>query len=328
MQSNRERGKQMGKLDIAEGRTDMHLILPENLKLVTEKNDPLFDERVNMPLDEALVLNVMMFGVKEPVLVRKDGDVLKVVAGRQRVRAATEANKRLVKAGKEPMAIRCVMERGTDDVMLGIMILENEARIDDDPMVRAEKLQRYMAMGKTEEEAAITFNKPLAGIKMLLKLLDCSPKVQKAVTTGKVSASAAAKISELERSAQDEALDEALADVEPGKQATFAKVYNKVQETKVKKGVQNKKVKGAVFVTDNHLTRKQVKKFYTEHKEFLSEDAIFTIKWVLEGKQYGVIGDAAKKKLEKSSLSSVLAEDDKDAEVMNVKAGTVTKKSA
>lgn len=317
----------MGKLDIAQGRTDMHLILPDKLTLVTDKADPLFDERVNMPLDEALVLNIMMYGVKEPVLVRKDGDFLKVVAGRQRTRAAIEGNKRLVAAGKEPMAVRCVMERGTDDVMLGIMILENEARVDDDPVTRAKKLQRFIDMGKSEEEAAVTFGKPLTHIKMMLKLLDLSPKVQKAVSNGSVSASAAAKISELDTTKQEEALEAALKDTEPGKQATFAKVYNKVQETKAKHGVVNKKsgaAGSAAFKTNNSLSRKEVKKFYQEHRDFLPEDAVSAIKWMLEGKKYGCIGAAVEKKQAHSSIASVLDDDMKDAEVLNLKNGKLT----
>ena len=147
------------KLEQATGRSDLFLVPPTELTIVTDKADPLFDERINMPLDENLVRNIMMYGVKEPVLIRRDGKDLKVVAGRQRTRAAIEANKRLVKEGKEAMSVRCIIERADDATMFGIMISENEARQDDDALPpRRRPLRRRLC-----SPAASLTGRPAAG---------------------------------------------------------------------------------------------------------------------------------------------------------------------
>jgi ParB family chromosome partitioning protein len=45
---------------------------PENLHLVTDKTHPLYDERIHLPISEAMVLNIMDQGVLEPIIVWKD----------------------------------------------------------------------------------------------------------------------------------------------------------------------------------------------------------------------------------------------------------------
>jgi ParB-like chromosome segregation protein Spo0J len=193
-----------------------------------------------------------------------------VVAGRQRTRAAIEANKRLVKEGAEPMSVRCVLEKADDATMLGIMISENEARANDDALTRAEKLQRFMAMGKSKEEAAIAFCKPMTQIAALLKVGDCSPKVRAALKAEKISLSVAAKLSELEREAQDEQLAEAITSGE----TSFKKVYKKVQ----------KKTGGK---HSDAPSKKEVKAIVEAFKGILSKDAHDALRWVLDGSEHG-----------------------------------------
>ena len=112
-------------------RANMFMVEPEQLTLVTDENHPLYDPRVHLPVDDNLVRNIMAFGVKEPILVRKNGVEFEVVAGRQRTKAAIEGNKRLAKEGKEPMRVRAIIERGDEADMFGVMILENELRQDN-----------------------------------------------------------------------------------------------------------------------------------------------------------------------------------------------------
>ncbi|HBZ8892853.1 TPA: hypothetical protein MNB12_005465, partial [Klebsiella pneumoniae] len=45
---------------------------PENLHLVTDKTHPLYDERVHLPIEEGMVLNIAELGVLEPIIVWKD----------------------------------------------------------------------------------------------------------------------------------------------------------------------------------------------------------------------------------------------------------------
>ena len=87
----------------ASGKTNVLNFEPENLHLVTDKTHPLYDERVHLPIEEGMVLNIAELGVLEPIIVWKDPEtgLSCVVDGRQRVRHTLEANKRLLKEGKE-----------------------------------------------------------------------------------------------------------------------------------------------------------------------------------------------------------------------------------
>src|ERR1700743_1127639 len=80
----------------ATGSTNLLLFDPKDLTIVTDERSPLYDERVDLPVDEALVDSIVDQGVLEAILVRKNPETGKteVVNGRQRGRATVEANKR------------------------------------------------------------------------------------------------------------------------------------------------------------------------------------------------------------------------------------------
>ncbi len=200
----------------AQGRFDGLWFDPEDLTIANNTEHELFDERIARPVDEDLVRSVMRFGVLQPVLVTKQSagkgekPVVLVVTGRQRVRAACEANKRLVAAGKEPVKVPAVPAR-TDD-FLGVMITENELRSDDAPMVKARKLQRYLALGRTEEEAAIAFGVSRESLRQWKLLVELHPKVQKAVDRRELPAHVATKMHGIAYDAQPEALEKMRAE--------------------------------------------------------------------------------------------------------------------
>ncbi len=81
----------------ANGKTNVLMFEPEKLHLVTDKTHLLYDERINLPIDEGMVLNIKELGVLEPIIVWKDPEIglTCVVAGRQRVKHTLEANKLL-----------------------------------------------------------------------------------------------------------------------------------------------------------------------------------------------------------------------------------------
>jgi ParB family chromosome partitioning protein len=190
---------------------------PSSLILVGLDTDegpehPLYDERVFLNPDEALVKNVMVYGVIEPVLVHKDPDgrVL-VVAGRQRVRAAREANRRLAREGKAELLIPVMTRRGEQNSLMGIMVSENEHRFGDQPLVKARKASRFLGMGHSEAEAAVAFGVSIQTLHAWLRLLELDPALVKAVERGEVSASQALESagagSEAQRLLAEEAKD-------------------------------------------------------------------------------------------------------------------------
>lgn len=172
---------------------------------------PLYDERINDPLDENMVRNIMWQGVIEPIIIRKDGEACQVVAGRRRVRHAREANRRLLEQGREPIRILAINRRGSDAEMAGVMISENEVRKDDGPLAKAKKavglMERY---GWSSSEAAVAFGVDEQTIRIWQRLLDCDDKVLSAVEQGKLSASAALPLAKLPREQQRDELSSAI----------------------------------------------------------------------------------------------------------------------
>lgn len=108
----------------ASGKTNVLMFEPENLFLVTDKTHPLYDERINLPIDEGMVLNIKELGVLEPIIVWKDPENGRscVVVGRQRVRHTLEANKLLLKEGKTPLLVPGVVKRGSAYQMAKYMV--------------------------------------------------------------------------------------------------------------------------------------------------------------------------------------------------------------
>lgn len=193
------------------GRSDLLYFDPDDLVLVTDKSHPLYDERVSLPLDESMVKNIMVKGVIEPVTVRKNGEadgkpIVEIVFGRQRVKNAREANRRLTAEGKQPIRVPGVFKRGDDGDLFGLMISENEIRKDDSPVNRAKKIQRYLDMGRSVEDAAVTFGLEVQSVKNILGILDCADDVQKAMEQGQVPASAAKEFAKMPRERQEETL--------------------------------------------------------------------------------------------------------------------------
>jgi ParB family chromosome partitioning protein len=202
-------------------RDDVLWFHPEDLVVVTDKSHPLYDSRAELPLDEAMVKSIMADGVLEPVLVRKNGQrkngtpLVEVLAGRQRVKNACEANRRLRAKGKEPVLVPAITRRGEDGDLFGVMITENEVRKDNGPMERARLCARYMRFGKSEEQAAVRFGVTETTIRSWLALLELSKDAQEAVERGELTASVAVKLAKLPREEQPAVLEKLKADGEP-----------------------------------------------------------------------------------------------------------------
>jgi len=206
----------MGKQALEGTRLNAFAVDPDNLVVIgwdtkDGPEHPLYDERAQLPISEEMVNSIMLLGILEVVLVRKNGEAIEVVAGRQRVKNAREANKRLKKAGNELVRVPCMVRKGDDGTLLGVSISENEIREGDPLTVKAAKLERYLATGKSEEEAAIVYGVSLQSIRNWRKISDLDPSVVKAIEGGKVKASAAWNLASLPRDEQKAELEKQLS---------------------------------------------------------------------------------------------------------------------
>lgn len=184
----------------ADGSTSLLSFYPEKLTIVTDQAHPLYDERHKLPFDEATVKNMMAFGVLEPIIVTRDtesGAVL-VVDGRQRVKNATEANRRLDEQGRPLLLVPATTRKGDDSAtLMGVMVATNELRQADPPLVRAAKMQRMKNLGQDDEAVAVAFGCTAKTVEATLCLLDCSKPVQKAVEGGFIGITDAKYLSRL-----------------------------------------------------------------------------------------------------------------------------------
>jgi ParB family transcriptional regulator, chromosome partitioning protein len=185
----------------AEGKTNILLFKPEDLRLVSKESESLFDPRVTQELTEEFINNVDFHGILQPIIVRKNTETghVEVVAGRQRVRAAIEVNKRRKKRGDGNRLLRvpATIKRGDDLSMMAAMGSENEARVDNTPMQKAQFAQRMLSRGATEGDIATVMMCSQATVKNLLGLLEAPKAVRSAVETGKISAAVGYKLARM-----------------------------------------------------------------------------------------------------------------------------------
>ncbi len=178
--------------------------------MVTDPNSPLYDDRVHEPFDEKLVRNIMHLGVHQSISVwvnTETGDP-EVVAGRRRVKAAREANRRLVEQGSEPLRVKGTIQRGTPGKLTSVMISENEIRKEDSPLGRARKMQRMFDLGMSEDDVAIAFGCSSQTIRDGVMLLDATQAVQDAVENKEIGIGAAVSLSQQAPAVQREKIAE------------------------------------------------------------------------------------------------------------------------
>ncbi len=183
----------------AQGKTNVLLFDPEDLHLVTEPDHPLFDERVHLPIHEPTVLNMMHQGVLQAITINKNPETgrVEVVDGRQRVKNAREANKRLRAKGCEPIMVPGIPRRADAADLAGVMVSSNELRQSDTPIGRAKKMAALQRLGKDEDALAVLFGCTKATVRKTISLLDLTVAAQVAVDAGVVTLAQAAEVGKL-----------------------------------------------------------------------------------------------------------------------------------
>jgi len=204
----------------ASGKTNLLLFDPDDIILVEDKSHPLYDERVHLPVDERLVLLMMEIGFFDPIIIWKDPEDDKVycVDGRQRTKAAREANKRLKKQGAPLLRVSALPRSGSskETSLMGVMAASNELRKANKPLHKAALMARMLERGSTEEELVMFFGVSKATIKNMLSLNECTAAVRKAIEHKRIPISLAYDIARLPAAEQKERLEKVLATLENG----------------------------------------------------------------------------------------------------------------
>jgi len=242
---------------------------------------PLHDERVDLELDEGLVCNVMLIGVRQAITVREEAGKCYVIDGRQRVRAAREANRRLKAEGEPEMKVKATTECDDDKGVMGVSVALNEHRQNDPVMVKVRKAARLLKFNLTVEEIAVQMNKSTTTIRNYLALAEADPAVHKAIKEGKLTPTGGIEIAAKPRGEQADLVDALERQVQREAVAGVANASTpppKVTETTVQAALPRKVQPG--------VKRSWIKKaLKTEAAKDLSDDNREVLEWFAFGKE-------------------------------------------
>lgn len=151
-----------------------------------------FDEEKMQQLTDS----IKEHGVVQPLIVKKDGDMYKLIAGERRWRAARMAGLKTVPAITREFTEREIME---------ISLIENIQREDLNPMEEAIAYQKLIdEFNLTQEEIAKRIGKSRSSIANTLRLLKLDERVKSYVTDGVISAGHARALASIAPIMQDD----------------------------------------------------------------------------------------------------------------------------
>lgn len=126
-----------------------------------------------------LAESIKQHGVVQPLIVQKEGNSYKIVAGERRWRAARMAGLQTV-----PVIVRDL----TDKQIMEIALIENLQREDLNPIEEAEAYERLInEFGMTQEEVSVTVGKSRPAITNSMRLLSLDEKIKEKLVSGEIS---------------------------------------------------------------------------------------------------------------------------------------------
>jgi len=202
---------------IDSSRTDMWWAAPEGIRIAgidtpVDEADSLYDERNKLPLTDRFVASVDQLGIADVINIVVRNNEPFALNGRQRLRAAREANRLRVARGATPMRVRVLMSPETDPETQFLMARTlNAFRQYDGPLQIARNFKRAEAhFGTTAEKYAASEDMSVATLRGYITLLDkASPLLLQAVDTGAIDPTKAMQIARLPESEQGAALESA-----------------------------------------------------------------------------------------------------------------------
>lgn len=126
-----------------------------------------------------LAESIKQHGVVQPLIVQRDGDVYKIVAGERRWRASRLAGLQTVPAIVRDLSNKQVME---------IALIENLQREDLNPVEEAEAYDKLISdFNMTQEEISATVGKSRPAIANSLRLLSLQDKIKTRLIAGEIT---------------------------------------------------------------------------------------------------------------------------------------------
>lgn len=159
----------------------------------------IFDEEKLQELADS----IKEYGVVQPLVVRRKGKKLELVAGERRLRAA-----KLAGIKKVPVLLRDY----TDTQMMEIALVENIQRHDLNPIEEAQGIRQLMQeCGLTQEQAAAKVGRSRAAVANILRLLNLAQKVQDYISSNVLTMGQAKQLAGLPEKQQLEVAESIIA---------------------------------------------------------------------------------------------------------------------
>ena len=228
----------------------------------------LFQRRVKNPPKDSLVRSIVKYGVIKPVEFEREppsaafpkGRIL-VVDGRNRIKAARRAlvilREQVEQAGGDPskveLFIKGIPRKGSEADLASLMHVSNSHHQEYRPSDEAEAVQRLLAYQLDRETICVTLGLTKAQLKDREAFLGLSLALQNAVDDGKMSISAAVKMSGMSKADQTKELAEYEA---RGERPTVKHVAGKVREAAGKAPVEtpSQKLQRVRGIVDRYFT--------------------------------------------------------------------------
>jgi len=204
-------------------RVNGFFLLPEEVVIIGLDTDdgpehPNYDPRINIPVLDEDVANVLVHGVLKPGLIRKEqlsgGKSRAIVLdGRQRVRWARAANAKLREsysgAELEKRLIRVPFipkqQVGDANAQMRMGVAANRYKASDF-MMKAEEANRMLSRGISKKDVAIDFGVSPQALDQWLQVLTLGKKMQDMVRSGTMSPSTAIQYSDMSEEEQDKVI--------------------------------------------------------------------------------------------------------------------------
>lgn len=128
---------------------------------------------------EDLASSIKKHGIIQPLIVHKEGNTYRIIAGERRWRAAKKAGLKV---------IPIIEKEVTDREVLELALIENIQREDLNPIEEAEAYERLKTeYSLTQDALAEIMSKGRADIANSLRLLSLNKKVQKMIASGELT---------------------------------------------------------------------------------------------------------------------------------------------
>ena len=169
-------------------------------------------------------------GIREPIILRRDGNFYDVAIGRRRLNAARLIEREPEKVAAylrsiglptavRPILVPLLIEKGDDTKFATMVAAENAQRKDLSLLQKVQQAMRLLDRVKDKRKVAVTYGVDVQTVTEWGKVQDLDPKVIAAIGEN-FTLSAATKLAPLERSAQVAKLAELVAN---GTKVTIAR---------------------------------------------------------------------------------------------------------